>query len=71
MAQTAAERMRRLRRRQARGATVIRVEVDHDLIEGMIAAGLVGEAAALDTAALAAALTRVLRESVQRSHTRA
>ena len=65
MALTSAERMRRLRRRQARGIAVLPIEVDHTVIEDMIAAGMVGEAAALDPAALATAVGRVLREMVR------
>lgn len=65
MPKTAAERMRTLRRRQARGAIVVRIEVSHETLGAMLDAGLLSEAAALNGEAVAAAAARVLREAVR------
>ena len=61
----AAERMRRLRERRARGARVVAVEVDVDLLENLVRLGLVGRGEVDDPAALAFALYMLLEEAVE------
>ena len=62
---TAAARMRRLRERRARGARVIAVEVDIDLLEALSDLGLIDPDEADDSGALSFALLMLLTEAVE------
>ena len=66
----AAERMRRLRARRVRGARIIAVEVDVDLLEILEELGLVGPDEVGDSGALSFALLMLLTEAAEarRSH---
>ena len=57
--------MRRLRARRARGARVVLVEVDVDLLEILEELGLVGPDEADDPGALSFALLMLLTEAVE------
>ncbi len=61
----AAARMRRLRERRARGARVVQVEVDVDLLEILDQLGLVDPDEADDPGALSFALLMLLTEAVE------
>ncbi len=65
MSTPAAGRMRRLRERRARGARVVAVEVDVDLLENLVRLGLVDRDEVDDPAALAFALYMLLEEAVE------
>ena len=61
----AAERMRRLRERRARGARVVAVEIDVDLLAAFDELGLVDPDDPDDPGALAFALLMLLEEAVE------
>ena len=61
----AAERMRRLRERRARGCRTALVEVDDDLLENLVRLGLVDPDEVSDSGALAFALYMLLEEAVE------
>ena len=61
----AAERMRRLRARRARGARVVAVEIDVDLLKAFDELGLVDPDDPDDPGALAFALFMLLEEAVE------
>ena len=61
----AAARMRRLRERRARGARVVAVEVDEDLLENLVRLRLVDRDEVDDPGALAFALYMLLEEAVE------
>ena len=61
----AAARMRRLRERRARGARVVLVEIDTDLLETIEQLGLVDPDEADDPGALSFALLMLLTEAVE------
>ncbi len=62
MTSLAATRMRRLRERRSRGARVVAVEVDSDLLELLEQLDLVDQAEAADPSALAFGLWMLLNE---------
>ena len=66
----AAQRMRRLRERRARGARVVAVEVDCDLLADLEEAGLIDPADAADPGALAFALSMLLAEAAEARRSR-
>ncbi len=66
----AARRMRRLRERRARGARVVQVEVDVDLLGILEELGLVGPGQADDPDALAFALSMLVEEGVEARRSR-
>jgi hypothetical protein len=61
----AAERMRRLRERRARGARVVAVEIDVDLLAAFDELGLVDPDDPDDPGALAFALLMLLEEAIE------
>ena len=61
----AAVRMRRLRERRARGARVVAIEVNEDLLEILEKLGLVGPDEADDPTALSFALLMVLEDGAE------
>ena len=61
----AAERMKRLRERRARGVRVIPVEVDSDLLETLEQLGLVDPDETDDPGALSFALAMLLEEAAE------
>ena len=61
----AAARMRRLRERRARGARVVAIEVDEDLLEILEQLGLVGSDEVDDPGALSFALLMLLQEGAE------
>lgn len=63
------ERQRRYRERKRRGLEPVRVEVDADLIDGMIARGLVPDSLEHDREAIARALVGLARESIETAPT--
>ena len=58
------ERSRRYRERQRKGIQVVPVEVGHDLIERLIAAGHISAEDALDQGCLGEVIVRVTRGAV-------
>ena len=65
MTSPAAERMRRLRERRARGVRVVAVEIDADLLEALSELGLIDPDDADDPGALAFALAMLLEEAIE------
>ncbi len=61
----AAARMRRLRERRARGARIVALEIDADLLELLEQSGLVGPDEADDPAAMRFALLMLLTEAAE------
>ncbi len=70
MSTPAARRMRRLRERRARGARVVLVEVDVDLMEVLNDLGLVASDEADDPGALSFALSMLLAEAAEARRSR-
>lgn len=65
MSSPAAARMRRLRERRARGARVVAVEIDVDLLEILEELGLVGPDEVGDSGALSFAILMLLTEAAE------
>ena len=65
MTSPAAERMRRLRERRARGVQMIQIEIDVDLLATLGELGLIDPDNATDPDALAFALTMLLEEATE------
>ena len=70
MSTPAAERMRRLRERRARGARIVAVELDSDLLELLEQLGLVDQAEAADSGALSFGLWMLLNEISEKHRSR-
>ena len=70
MTSPAAQRMRQLRERRARGVRVIAIEIDVDLLNALEQSGLLGQDEIDDPSALAFALSMLIEAGIEarRSH---